>query len=285
MNLPASIARKLYKMIAEDIALPASSMKSPVVQAMIEDGVIRKTQMGRTQALLRIADSGAFNRYLFNKLGIADLSEYVLGLEADQLTRSDLITISSNSKLRPVRTFKGFLVNSYEPINCQLNGNAFVVAPVPGSFVFIADFERFIPDPTITVVGIENPENFRFIEEQRYLFSHIKPVFVCRYPYSSDLVNWLVSIPNDYLHFGDFDFAGISIFQKEYYRLLGDKAKLFIPADTEQLLIKHGNRELYLKQGDIAGKLEVGDPQITALLQMFHKYKKVLEQEVFIRKQ
>jgi len=35
-------------------------------------------------------------------------------------------------------------------------------------------------------------------------------LFVSRYPQtqSKDLLNWLQSIPNPYLHFGDFDLTG-----------------------------------------------------------------------------
>ena len=89
--------------------------------------------------------------------------------------------------------------------------------PTEGTFQFIYDYERFILPADITIVGIENPENFRQISQQQYLFKDIKPLFVCRYPQnqSKDLLKWLQSIPNSYLHFGDFDLAGIGIYLNE----------------------------------------------------------------------
>ena len=36
-------------------------------------------------------------------------------------------------------------------------------------------------------------------------------LFVSRYPQSTDLRSWLQNIPNRYIHFGDFDLAGIHI--------------------------------------------------------------------------
>ena len=48
-----------------------------------------------------------------------------------------------------------------------------------------------------------------------------KILFVCRYPQSNDLIKWLQSIPNRYLHFGDLDFAGINIYLNEFKKYLG----------------------------------------------------------------
>ena len=67
------------------------------------------------------------------------------------------------------------------------------------------------------VVGVENGENFCRIRSQKYLFGDNKVLFVSRYPQSADLREWLIKIPNRYIHFGDFDLAGICIYQSEFY--------------------------------------------------------------------
>lgn len=59
-------------------------------------------------------------------------------------------------------------------------------------------------------------------------FSKLNPqfLFVSRYPFSSDLVDWLALIPNPYIHFGDFDPEGIMIFQFPFKKALGKKSLL-----------------------------------------------------------
>src|SRR5690625_4061911 len=73
---------------------------------------------------------------------------------------------------------------------------------------------------------MENARNFSQIHKQRYLFEEINPLFVSRYPQNQnqDFIRWIQQIPNTYLHFGDFDLAGISIYINEYKKHLGDKA-------------------------------------------------------------
>ena len=63
---------------------------------------------------------------------------------------------TGNSKLAPVRSCPGFPVNSYEPIDCLLNGEPFTVNPQEGSFVFVSDWERFVIPADVVVIGIEN---------------------------------------------------------------------------------------------------------------------------------
>ena len=62
----------------------------------------------------------------------------------------------------------------------------------------------------------------------------INVLFVSRYPQSADLREWLIKIPNRYIHFGDFDLAGICIYQSEFYKFLGDRAGFLIPEDIRR---------------------------------------------------
>jgi hypothetical protein len=162
-------------------------------------------------------------------------------------------------------------------------GKSFVLQALPGSFTFIQDYINFIPDPDATIVGIENSENFSNIKKQAYLFKDLKPLFVSRYPQSNDLVKWLQAIPNRYLHFGDLDFEGINIYLNEFKKHLGDRAEFFIPSQTEAFLVKYGNRALYNKQLSRApGMAGITEKGLIELLQLIHRHKKVLEQEIFI---
>jgi len=175
-------------------------------------------------------------------------------------------------------------VNSYETIEAEINGKQILLQPQEGMFHFVYDYQHFLPHKSVTIVGIENPENFRFVKHQQYLFEGLKPLFVSRYPQSNDLVRWLQSIPNLYLHFGDLDFEGINIYLNEFKKHLGERASFFIPSNTFELLPLFGNRKLYDKQLSRAPSAELtGEIPIVKLLESFHRYKKVLEQEIFIK--
>lgn len=283
MKLPIHIARKIQQ-IAEGERQASSSMKHAVTQKMLDDGVLQTRFTAKSKGVIFTENLVALTDYLHNHFGINNLATYIEKYNSPEASRGDNVQISSNSKLTAVRTFKGFLVNSYLPINAGLNNKTFTISPTEGSFAFVSDYESFLLPKHVTIVGLENPENFRYISRQQYLFTNITPLFVCRYPYSNDIIKWLKQTPNPYLHFGDLDFEGINIYLNEYKKHLADKASFFIPEQTASLLIEKGNRDLYSKQLNRQPLAEnVDEPAIVQLLQLFHQYKKVLEQEVFIK--
>ncbi len=276
-----SISEKLLQLAAGE-NLPASQLQHEIIRELIGDGIILGRVLGRTKSTLYIQDTVALSNWLFNRFSIRDLAEYVNTLKNEEATRADLIHAGNDSKLAARRTFKGFLINSYVRIEAFLNGNPFTFIPVAGTFQFIYDFESFIPAPDIVIVGIENAENFRWVEKLQYLFKDVHPLFVCRYPQGQgkDLLKWLYSVPNRYLHFGDYDFAGINIYQQEYKKHLGEQATFFIPANIEHLIEEYGNRKLYDQQQ--LNTVDFPEDGIQRLVSLLHKYKKGLEQEALI---
>jgi hypothetical protein len=282
MKLPISIAESLLIMQKGE-KIPFSQVKSTTVETMIDNGILKKQILGRTKSFVYLTDVGRLGTYLHNHFGIENLEMYVEGLKRDDLTRAEAIDISSNSKLKSVRTFKGFLVNCFQPVECILNNEKITIQPQEGTFIFIYDFEKFFPDDGITIVGIENPSNFRYVQKQRKLFDTIQPLFVSRYPQTKDLVRWLQVIPNRYLHFGDFDFSGLNIYINEYKRHLQEKADYFLPPDIEMLLESKGNRDNYARQTILFDTNQVKEENVEKLLELIEKYKKGLEQEIFAK--
>lgn len=283
MKIPISIAEKLI-LLCKGEKFPASKIRHSVINEMLDNGILKKQIQGRSKTLIYCSEQQLVNDFLKNHYGIYDLQNYIDTLQDTEISRSDLIAASSDSKQKSVRTFKGFLVNCYTPISATLNEKQIVLNPTEGAFQFIYDFEKFTIPDDITIVGIENPENFRYIEKQKYLFENIKPLFVSRYPQnqSKDLLKWLQTIPNNYLHFGDFDFAGIGIYLNEYKKHLGNKAHFFTPEYIEFLLDNYGNRALYDKQKINFEQQVMEEENLTNLIALLHKYKKGLEQEIFI---
>jgi len=281
MKIPIHIAQKLLQLSKGEI-LNSSQAKHQLIDELVLEEIIERT--GRVQKKLHLINVEALFLFLQNKFGINDLENYIEAAQKDNIHRSDLVAISSNSKLKSTRTFKGFLINSYNPIMATLNGKKTTFNFTQGVFQFIYDFESFVPNENITIVGIENAENFRWIAKQQYLFEDIQPLFVSRYPQnqSKDLIKWLQTIPNNYLHFGDFDFAGIGIYLNEYKKHLSEKAYFFVPNDIEKRLRLNGNSKLYDKQKMSFKEEVLSEEPLRKLIQIIHQYKKGLEQEIFI---
>lgn len=283
MKLTLKIAKVLVKLTHGE-TVNSSAAKSKRIDELIAENII--FSKGRHQKTLHLTNKNSLEDYLANQWQIHDLDKYIAGLESSDTSRADMVKITTDSKQSKERAFKGFLVNSYHSINATLNNDRFVIDPPLGSFVFIFDYERFKIPTEITVVGMENAQNFRFIQKQKYLFHNIVPLFVSRYPQNQnkDFINWMKSIPNNYLHFGDFDTAGISIYLNEYKRHLQERASFFIPKNIEVAIKERGNRERFDKQQCIrldAHKIE--ETKILDLIKTINKEQKGLDQEYFIQ--
>lgn len=281
MKLSLSLAKKLL-LLENGEKIPASRLKHPIIQDLIAEGILHRP--GRVKSAIQISDKEQLKLFLQNHFGINDLHRYIDAHEKEDLTRAELTSVAANSKLRSIRTFKGFLINCYEPIEATLDNESIIIKPKEGTFTFIYDFEKFVPAQDITIVGIENSENFRHISKQKYLFKNQRMLFVSRYPQnqSKDLIKWLQTIPNSYLHFGDFDFAGIGIYINEFKKHLHAKACFFIPDNIDNLIKKSGSKKRYDEQKINFDINEIMEENISKLIACIHRHKKGLDQEIFI---
>lgn len=249
----------------------------------------------RGEDLLTAVSHGSRVSYLLSNLQSARnyfKNRYTAGKEPEEwltallmpeemITRQLLVEKMNDSKHLKHRTFKGFLVNCYEPIEASFNNEPYLLSPCKDMSLFIHDPELFRIPADIKIVGVENGENFRQIREQRYLFKENKTLFVSRYPQSKDLRKWLMSIPNFYLHFGDFDLAGINIYLSEFYPYLENRCSFFIPSDINERL-RTGNLELYDKQYAKYKNLKAEDKHLQALIDLIHHYHRTYEQEGYL---
>lgn len=256
-----------------------SKLSSKLLDELMAEGLLLVVAHGSKKSY-RARDTEVLKRYLIDK----DESYRILNVTVVD-SRASLAEETGNSKLLSVRSCPGFPINSYEPIESLLNGETFVVNPPEGSFVFIDDWNHFSIPEDIVVVGIENMENFRMIRQQRKLFESIlgdkQLLFVSRYPQSTDLRSWLLTIPNKYVHFGDFDLAGIHIFLKEFHKYLGGRSTYLIPSDIEQRLTK-GSQDRYNNQYGNYHTLLCDIPHLQSLIDLINQYHRGYDQEGYI---
>lgn len=282
MQLTLKIGKVLIKLLGGS-AVPSSSAKSVLINELISENIL--WQKGKHHKSIQLRDKEALNIYLSNQLQINDLEGYVDALKKDA-SRSEFVKIAGDSKKSKERAFKGFLVNSYNPIKAELNSQKIIINPTEGSFIFIYDFDTFKINKEITIVGVENSRNFRHIEEQKYLFQSVNPLFISRYPQNQnkDFVKWMKSISNNYIHFGDFDISGIGIYLNEYKKHLSSKAKFLIPKDIDSTIKNNGNRERYDNQKANFDKNKIKEKRLLALVNIINTEKKGLDQEYYIEK-
>ncbi len=282
MKVPIQIAEKLLQ-LSQGESIPSSLARHSLIDDLVLEGIIERK--GRIQKTLLLLNKNALYTYLRNQCSINDLEHYIQVNKTEEITRSELVAATSNSKHKAIRSFSGFLVNCYCPITAILNGKQITLNPVDGTFQFIYDFEKFILPTDITIVGIENPSNFRHIDKQKDLFTNINALFVSRYPQnqSKDLIRWMKSFPNNYLHFGDFDFAGIGIYLNEFKKHLGDRATFFVPENIDNLITDFGNKKRYDEQKINFDIKSIQEVTLLHLIDIIRKYRKGLDQEVFIK--
>ena len=257
-----------------------SRLSRILLDELMAEGLLLVTTRGSKKSY-HARDVEALKRYLIDK----DENYRMLDVTVVD-SRASLAEETGNSKLLSVRSCPGFPINSYEPIESLLNGEQFVVNPPEGSFIFIDDWNQFSIPEDVVVVGIENMENFRMIRQQRRLFESMlgdNPLlFDSRYPQSTDLRKWLMNIPNHYVHFGDFDLAGISIFLSEFHSYLGsERSSFFIPKDIEHRL-KSGSMRRYNEQFQRFNHIKSDNQELQELIRLIHFYKRGYDQEGYI---
>ena len=269
-------------MAGEQVA--GSKLNGNLLSELMAEGLLLVIARGSRKSY-RARDIEALKRYLIDK------DESFRMLEANAAdSRASMAAETGNSKLVSVRSCPGFPINSYEPIECSLQGKPFMVNPQEGSFLFVTDWETFVIPEEVIVMGIENMENFRMIRQQRsffedYLKAHGmsgKILFVSRYPQSLDLRKWLTSIPNHYIHFGDYDLAGINIFLSEFQQYIGkDRSSFLIPDDIE-LRLKSGSKSRYDEQYNRFKDMKSDSQEIQHLIELIHQERKGYDQEGYI---
>lgn len=278
-----AISASIQALLAGEL-VAGSRLNSKLLDELLAEGLLLVASRGSRKSY-RARDAEALKRFLVDK----DERYRLLEVNASD-SRATMAAETGNSKLVMVRSCPGFPVNSYERVECFLGGDPFPVNPQEGSFLFVSDWKKFAIPEDVVVMGVENMENFRMIRKQRtffekYLHNHDlsdKVLFVSRYPQSTDLRKWLCSIPNHYLHFGDFDLAGINIFLFEFQQYLGkERSSYLIPADIESRL-KSGSRKRYDEQYYRFKDIKSDACELQQLIDLIHHERKAYDQEGYI---
>lgn len=281
MKLPLSLAKNLQLLVNSNV-LPYSQFNKNLVDKFIEDGVLELIIL-KTKKSVRLNNTDYLNNYLLNKYSISDLSAYINTLSDENSQRADFSLASGDTKIKSGNVFIGFLINAYDDIYGTLNEQEISLKPAYGSFIFINEHNNFKIPEDITVIVVENFENFKYIELQKNIFPIEKKLFAWRFQ-NNGLSEWLSELPNKYIHFGDFDLSGLAIYLSYKQKRNNLNSEFLIPDNIENLIERYGHRERYFKQIDSTKNIDFSiHPEIFELSQIINKLQKSLEQEIFIK--
>ena len=253
---------------------------SNLLEPMLNNGGIKRKQLTRSRFEIILVDSSSFNLYIKSKFNIVDLNKYLLNLQNPMATRGEMLTVSLDDKVKSINPFDGIYISSYDNIEISIDGQVTKLNNLNGSAMFISKSCNLEISKEILVVGIENAENLLFILQQIEYFSEMKQkkVFIYRNKF---MLDWLEKNENDYLHYGDFDFAGISIYKSEILPRVKTNRRFFIPSNIEELLNK-GQSDLYYKHYAYKVNIMGIDDDLDKLIILIDDYKKTVRQEFLI---
>lgn len=281
MNITIEQA-KLLKELSEGKKVPLSRLKARIFQQLIQEQVLLRQKESHGWNVYTDHPQSLLN-YLYNHYIRCTLDEYIERGQAAP-SRSNNIRMSGDSKLKETELWQGFYFKVSEPIHAQWQGKPLTLLPYPeGIPVFMPQPETLSLPEEVTVVMIENSENFLKIETQLPLFQGLKCFFVSFYPREqhSYFIEWLQKQPNNYVHYGDFDFAGIHIYQSQYKKYVSGESRYLVPSGLLPLFRRYGKRALYNNQLSLQALIKADEPGISELLEIIKREHKGLEQEIF----
>ena len=272
---------KIQRLLAgEEIGF--SSLSGPVFRELIDKEYIVLDRTGKRKMIAVVKNAEYLMKVLRQKWQINDIQEYIAYLDKEEKDRTDVQKMLGGTKEEKTSTFQGFLVNSLETVSYTLNGQKGSLPLIKGSYMFVSDYDTFQIDSDITIMYVENFTCFKQIERYVHLFEQGRYLFVSRLLSSNAFKEWMKGIPNRYIHFGDFDMAGIDIYL-HFFDEIGSRASFLVPDDIEERITKHGNSSLYYSQEEKYKNIKVTDKRVQPLVDIINKYHMGYEQEGYAK--
>ena len=245
-KISRSFALNLQRLVAGEVLNASAFGNKRQLGKLAEDHAVVRMVTGRNRSSYRCPDPAALRNYLRLHFGITDLTAYIELLDRENRDGEDSLQATTSTKALRQKGLRGFFVKTFST-ELKIDGASLVALP-KGIEYFVHRPESLCISASALVVGVENPECFIKVERLLHLFPQQQLVFVLRY-HSNSPVEWIQSIENSYLHFGDFDPAGIAIYCNEYLNRIGeDRCSFWIPPNVEELMAIHGQTELYDRQ-------------------------------------
>jgi len=271
------------------------------IKALLEDASITEGKFSNKEIVSQLKDNGSIvygkrtsnrryinlakeeNVFLFfknNDYYIDSKDEidlYIKEIFDTKASRDKIQEWHNSSKAKISKSLKGLYVSSLHEIDIKLNDEVVRIIPNNGLGYFLFYTQKIELFNDTIIVGVENYQVVWFAKKYKQFFDNNNILFVVRNSY---MLEWIGGLENEYIHFGDYDLAGISIYLNQIIPKLTQSKKysMFIPENIDYLIAEHGDIELYEKQKQYKD-LITDDVKIKALIQSIRNNKKSIEQE------
>lgn len=213
---------------------------------------------------------------------LSDLEAALRLAENEISSRAEKVALFGNSKQDGAdRTVKGFSILADRDLSVSYQKREYVLNPATG--LHIIDRSALAIPRQVTVIVVENAEclyDLGWIPNVGLQPENGPYVILCRFPICEEAKLWLETIPNRILYFGDFDLAGIRIYETEFKRRLGDRISFVFPKDIESRIQRSGNPALYSKQvNEGFANFKSDSGELSNLIVLIHHLHSTYEQE------
>jgi len=250
-----------------------------IVEQLKLNGAVTRSQKGSRKYIDLVKEENIFlllKNYNYNIDSIEEIDSYIEDIFNKKSSRDTIQQYHNNSKEITSKSMNGLYVSSLQKLNIKLDDNTINILPNDGLGYFFFHTQKVEISKNTVIVGVENYQVVWFAKRYEKFFNKPNILFVVITPY---MLEWISNLENEYIHFGDYDLAGVNIYlNKVLPRLSSKKYSMFIPNNIEQLIDKYGNSKLYEKQKQY-NNLNCNDVKVNNLVTIIKKFKKGIEQE------
>jgi len=215
------------------------------------------------------------NNYFIDSL--EEIDDYIQEMFDKKPSRDEVQKWHNSTKSKESKSLNGLYVSSLNKIDIKLNDKIVTIIPDSGLGYFLFYTQKIELYESTIIVGVENYQVVWFAQKYKQFFDNKDILFIVINPF---MLEWIENLKNEYVHFGDYDLAGINIYLNKILPRLkkSKKHSMFIPQNIEYLIQEHGDPELYEKQKQYKN-LDTNDIQINNLIKSIRDNKKSIEQE------
>jgi hypothetical protein len=221
------------------------------------------------------------NGYKVNS--IEDL-DYFIEQNENPKSRDEIADNYSHTKRVESKSFNGLMINVLDKLEVTCNDKKQYFYAMEGMGLFIHYTTKLKLDDDVIVVGVENPQVVWYINKYKHLFNKEKKyIFLCISEYKTTYqYKWLEFFMGEYLHFGDFDLAGINIYLNTIVpKLKNCKAHSYlIPDDIYGKIKKRNYQKDYSNQTRYLNIESKFEPKLQELISFIKDTKSTFEQEM-----
>lgn len=241
MRISIAQASKLLK-LDRGATLKRSEINKALRDDLISRGAIRLQKSGSGYRIA--ADSVRLRAVLENQYSIRNLNAYVLLQDGTRCSRAEVTQATGNSKALPVTPMKGLYLSILGDAEIFIDGR--LSTPQPGTALFVpANRLQALSINPLRILGVENVEAFLYAERLRLPLPS-STVTVLRWNWGEEWRAWIGNHRPKFLYAGDYDWAGVSIFENEVLSI-SPEADFLVPHNLREKL-QNGNSVLFQAQ-------------------------------------